>query len=101
MHEPSLPGPDDYRHSPELAHLALLEVTLRTTCRALVGDDTVPALEQDYVPPWRLPATAEGWVRYWLLASADTLAEAIMAYRHAVSRREQRQLRLLPDADQR
>ena len=101
MHGSSLPTPDDYRYCPELAHLALLEVTLRNTCHALVGDDTVPALDQDYVPPWRLPTTPEGWVRHWILTSAGALNEAIMAYRHALSLREQRQLRFLPDADKR
>ncbi len=84
---------NNYDH-PELGPIANLEAALTTACQALIHEVSIPALDQDWIPPWRLPEGGPGWVRYWILGAAAGLREAIQAYRHALALDTQHQLRL-------
>lgn len=90
------PTPDQRPENAELAPLAQLEAALETACHALVAGHQRPALDQDWIPPWRLPETGKGWVIYWILSAAAELREALLAYGHAT--KPHGQLQLLPDS---
>lgn len=77
--------------------LEILEQALATACHTLAKNRSRPELDQEWIPPWRLPQTAPEWISYWILSSALTLHEALMAYRHSTTHHGQ--LRLLPDPD--
>ena len=89
----------EWNDRPELGSIALLEAALETACHALLHEDLIPALEQEWLPAWRLPSNGPGWVRYWVLGAASGLREAIQAYRHALSLENSHQMRLLPGLD--
>lgn len=80
---------------PDMDPLAILESALDTACHSLAADHAIPDLDQEWLPPWRLPQTGHGWVAQWILSAACELRQALLAYRHSYG--HQRQLELLPD----
>jgi hypothetical protein len=80
---------------PDMEPLVILETALDTACHSLAADHAIPDLDQEWLPPWRLPQTGHGWVAQWIVSAACELRQALLAYRHSYD--HQRQLRLLPD----
>ncbi len=91
------PTPEECLQYPELEPLARLENAIAGACHTLIAGKQWPGLDQEWIPSWRLPRTAQGWITYWITAAADELREAISAYRHSLS--PPAQLRLLPEPE--
>lgn len=90
-----IPTANQCLEHPELGPLASLETAIDAACRALLAGRQWPGLEQEWIPPWRLPQTPQEWLTYWITAASAELHEAISAYRHSLP--QSAQLRLLPE----
>lgn len=95
MTELSIPTPDGCLENPELAPLSILDAAIENACHALTAGRSIPDLDQEWIPSWRLPRNGHGWTLYWVLSAANGLREALNAHRHSLD--PDGQLRLLPD----
>lgn len=95
MIELSIPTTDECPGNPELAAIAILDTAIEKVCHALTAGGSIPDLDQEWIPSWRLPRNGHGWTLYWVLSAATGLREALNAYRHSLD--PHGQLRLLSD----
>lgn len=99
MTELSIPSLDMCLENPDLAPIAILEYAIENACHALTAGRSVPDLDQEWIPSWRLPRNGRGWTSYWVLSAATGLQEALNAYRHSLAPHGQHQLLPDPQAD--
>jgi hypothetical protein len=77
-----LPTPPELDQAPELALIAVLEITLEITVRALVAAH--PQLCEHQRPYW-IPQTPSSTIAQVIVSTVDSLQQSLHDYRHHIN----------------